>query len=213
MRKILLLATIYFLSCGIKQDMLVFQLKDEIFVVDETKMYQFGKGFHPDRSFKKQKNNIFCGSSLNLNCIDNNRNSYNICFEIVPFNTSKFKILSTDTCVERYFELNENELTLISNDEMHITWDSIVITYKDFPNKKTKIINSEKDKSELIPFHPLTLTQEVYFIVNKNFGLIISETTNENTIVLSIFSDGKLIRSIEGNIFPKILHHINSKLE
>ncbi|MBK8346884.1 MAG: hypothetical protein IPL08_04410 [Saprospiraceae bacterium] len=192
---------------------MVYQLNDIIYAVYKNKMFQFHKQFATSKVFLEKSKNKYCGSSLNLNCRDRNRNSYQVCIEIEQSSKNKFKFLSSDSCSANYFDLKGNELTLIRNNDMEILWDSIIISYDDFPLKRTKILNLDGDKSEPNLIHPFTITQEVYFIVKKDFTLINSVSTNENTLVISIFNEGNLIKRTRGNLFPNLLHNINSLIE
>ncbi|MEZ4909688.1 MAG: hypothetical protein R2774_02385 [Saprospiraceae bacterium] len=145
--------------------------------------------------------------------MDDSRNSYELCLEIIQRSNSKFQLLAKDTCAAKYLDLKGNELTLLRNKDMKISWDSIVITYEDFPNKRTIISNRDESKFEPNLMHPFTLSQEVYFMVKKKFTLINSVSTNENTMVVSVFDKGNLIMKTRGNLFPNLLHHINSLIE
>lgn len=213
MRKILFIVYLIILSCSNKNEVQVYELNEVIFAVNKNRMFQFHKGFHQKKLFLETSKNKYCGSSLNLHCMDNNRNSYQLCFEIIQSSKGKFQLLSADTCASKYFDLKGNELTLLRNKDMKISWDSIVITYDDFPNKRTKISNLDGDKSKPKLIHPFTLSQEVYFIVKKDFTLINSVSTNENTMLVSIFDEGNLIKKTKGNLFPNLLHNINTLIE
>ncbi|HQV97534.1 MAG: hypothetical protein IPG48_09470 [Saprospiraceae bacterium] len=213
MRKILFIVYLIILSCGNKNEVQVYELNEVIFAINKNRMFQFHKGFHQKKIFIEASKSKYCGSSLNLHCMDDNRNSYQLCLEIIQSSKSKFQLISADTCASKYFDLKGNKLTLLRNKDMKISWDSIVITYEDFPNKRTIIPNLDDGKSEPNLIHPFTLSQEVYFIVKKDFTLINSVSTNENTIVVSIFNKGNLIKKTRGNLFPNLLHHINSLIE
>lgn len=201
------------MSCENKSTVVVYQLNDIIFAVYKNKMFQFHKQFAPSKVFLEKSINKYCGSSLNFNCRDRNRNSYQVCVEIEQSQKNRYLILSSDSCSANYFNLKGKELILIRNNDMEIMWDSIIITYDDFPLKRTKILNIDGNKSEPNLNHPFTITQEVYFIVKKDFILINSESTKENTLVVSIYNAGNLIKRTRGNLLPNLLYNINSLIE
>lgn len=196
-------------SCSQKQPLKVFyDNKNSIFVFNDDFLTLYHHTFSNLKVFKEKEKNLFCGDSWNYNCFDSNRNGYETCISFKFLGNGIYQLTSSDTCISNKM----NHLGSIFNDislkEMEISWDSIIITNKDLPMFKKKILHSEA-KIQSIPNHPLTLSQEIYFMSVLKCRLHYSPSTIENTFSINVYYNGQVIDKSSGNLFPNILKNLS----
>lgn len=211
MQKILPIVLAFFLSCEGEKNLTLLNPQGVYFLLENDTLEKFSNGFNFGMSLYKDSGNAFCGSSLNMNCINSNRDGYDVCLNLMPINTNTYKILSSDSCVTNYFHNKGNTFKAIAIDDLKVDWDSVIICYQDF-NIAKKVISKSKFGLFKEAGHPLNINQEMVFLVVYNIGPKSLETTLDNMIFLDVYNNGKIIKQFNGNLFPQMLKSLQKKV-
>lgn len=195
----MLLISVLIISCKNKDERLIFFNKEDqtVFAIENNKMQIFYNSFHYPIHFSRQPNSLFCGESNVFGCYDLNRKSYDVCIGFNQLSSELYKLTNGDSCVNNISYLSKafQKLDLRENE---ITWDSIIIHYKD--NIEKKYIIPFQDASFKAANHPFTIKQEVSLMINERFSLATSLATNENQIDVSVFQGKEIIFKMDGNL-------------
>lgn len=211
MQKILFIALLFNLSCARNEKLVLTNNQGLYFVAHKDTLYQFHNAFHVNKSYLKSSDNTFCGSSVYLDCYDSNMKGYRTCLYIKLVGENSFNIFSANRCTSNYFNNEDKKFYKIPIEEIKVDWDSIEVCHNDLPLRKVVIIKSLHGNYNA-PRHPLTIDEEMYFILKRNINPIVLETTTDNLVYLNIYNNGKNIKEISGNWFPQILTSLASKL-
>lgn len=197
-------------SCKTKIQHIFYSENQTLFAFEDQTVFYYRNSFHLPARFNF-KDSLICGSSLNLYCYDINRNSYIDCYRIKRDEKKGFSLSSSDSCFNNYSFIHGKYFRCITEQEANIKWDSIVIKYEDFDSARYIIDNSQGNYKA--NGHPLSINEEVFFIVKMKFNLIQSVSTNENRIDLMIYENGEVIAQTKGNLIIPIFTSIFNNLE
>lgn len=189
---------------------------DTILVNDNKSILYFTKDtaiLYSKRSvfpaFFSKKDYSYCmNESSKIGCYDINRRNYEVCLNLSKINYSGIIIQSRDSCANQNIHLSQNEYYSINKKIRQFNWDSIQIKYDFYDKTKDKLLNRNEIAGFRANNHPFTIHEEAYFMCFLDYGVYYSESTNENPIILTVYSKGKEIKKYEGNVIPVVLRSV-----